>query len=269
MLHAPHLEQFLDPLQEAQFTLFFGQLSHYPRTDLVPGIIQRIEIEYRFFIRMDGKQRTRHRRLTESGQYRFDTDFRLHMQLAYFATERVRPFAGTESPAPRQAEATRIIVAYRSGSRIEQGRPHQIGIGLRHESDQLQQSTFLGAQDTDIFQPDQFRQTEVHASRRIIEIGMGGIDHQVILAGLHHAPLDIGRTGQGFEGFKGQRMMRDNQITPHLYRLVHYIFGDVETKKHTGSKLIHITDLHTCIVKTFLQWQRSVLFDFFQYILNP
>ena len=51
-----------------------------------------------------------------------DTDFRLHMQLAYFATERVRPFAGTESPAPRQAEAIGIIAAYRSGSRIEPGR---------------------------------------------------------------------------------------------------------------------------------------------------
>lgn len=112
-------------------------------------------------------------------------------------------------------------------------------------------------------------QTEVHASRRIIEIGMGSIDHQVILAGLHHAPLDIGRTGQGFEGFKGQRMMRDNQITPHLYRLVHHLFGDVEAKKRTGSRLIHIAYLHTCIVKALLQWQRSVLFDFFQYILNP
>ena len=63
--------------------------------------------------------------------------------------------------------------------------------------------------------------------------------------------------------------MRNNQVTPHLYRLVHYIFGDVETKKHTGSKLIHITDLHTCIVKALLQWQRSVLFNLFQYILNP
>ena len=127
----------------------------------------------------------------------------------------------------------------------------------------------FGYQCQHIFQPDQFRQTEVHASRRIIEIGMGGIDHQVILAGLHHAPLDIGRTGQGFEGFKGQRMMRDNQITPHLYRLVHHLFGDVEAKKRTGSRLIHIAYLHTCIVKALLQWQRSVLFDFFQYILNP
>ena len=95
---------------------------------------------------------------------------------------------------------------------------------------------------------------------------MGGIDHQVIFAGFHHAPLDIGRTRQGFERFKGQRMMRDNQVTPHLDRLVHDLFGDIKAKKRTGSRLIHIADLHTCIVKAFLQWQRSVLFDFFQYI---
>ena len=63
--------------------------------------------------------------------------------------------------------------------------------------------------------------------------------------------------------------MRDNQITPHLYRLVHHLSGDVEAKKRTGSRLIHIAYLHTCIVKALLQWQRSVLFDFFQYILNP
>ena len=63
--------------------------------------------------------------------------------------------------------------------------------------------------------------------------------------------------------------MRDNQVTPRLYRLVHNLFGNVEAKKRTGSRLVHITDLYTCIVKAFLQWQRSILLDFFQYILNP
>ena len=165
------------------------------------------------------------------------------MQLTYFTTERIRPFTGTKSSTPRLIKATGIIVAYRSGSRIEQSCPHQISISFRYKSNQLQQSTFLWAQDTDIFQSDQFCQTEIHTSCCIIKIGMGSIDHQIILTGFHHTPLDIGRTGQGFECFKGQRMMRNNQVTPHLYRLVHYIFGDVETKKHTGSKLIHITDL--------------------------
>ena len=98
---------------------------------------------------------------------------------------------------------------------------------------------------------------------------MGGIDHQIILARLHHTPLDIGRTRQRLKCFKGQRMMRNNQVATRLYRLVDHLFGHVQAKKRTGGRLVHIPDLHTCVVKAFLQWQRSVLLDFFQNILNP
>ena len=54
-------------------------------------------------------------------------------------------------------------------------------------------------------------------------------------------------------------MMRNNQITPQFYRLIHHLFSDIEAKKRTGGKLVYISNLYTCIVKAFLQWQRSVL----------
>ena len=66
MLHATDLKEVFYPLQKNQLVLFFGQLSHYPRTDLVPGIIQRIEIKHRFFVRMDRKQGACNRRFTKS-----------------------------------------------------------------------------------------------------------------------------------------------------------------------------------------------------------
>ena len=101
-------------------------------------------------------------------------------------------------------------------------------------------------------QPYHFGQFIVHSSRGIIQVGMCCINHQIMFTGLYHTSFDIGRTGQRFKGLKGQRMVRNNKITIQFEGFINNLFGNIYTKKHTGCRLVNISNLHTGIIKVFL-----------------
>ena len=230
MAKALDMEDLLDPQQEIPLVVLGGQFAHDRRTDLVPGVVQRVEVHDRLLVRVRGQERSRDRLFQVAGHDDLQARFRLAMRLPDLAAERLAALAGPERPRPADPEAARVVVANRAGARREQRVPDRLLAGHGDKGHELEQQAVHRFQDADVLQPDHLRETEIDPARRVVQVRVGRIDHQIVLAGLDQATLHVVSPRQRLEWPEGQRMMGDDEVAFAFDGLVDHLLRHVQAQ---------------------------------------
>jgi hypothetical protein len=95
----------------------------------------------------------------------------------------------------------------------------------------------LRRQDLQVLQAQPVGDLAVDPFFNIVEIGMDGINGNIMPDRLHHYPFDIGFTVEFFQSGKNYRVMRDHQVGPFFDGFIDHGFCTVEADDRR-------TDLH-------------------------
>ena len=98
MAQTANLEGFFDTFQKFKFGFRFIQFTDNSRACLCPVVLQRINVERRFLIRMNGQQGSDDCRFFECREDSLYPYFSFTMQFADCPTERMRSLLCPESP---------------------------------------------------------------------------------------------------------------------------------------------------------------------------
>ena len=82
------------------------------------------------------------------------------------------------------------------------------------------------------------------------------------------APLHIRGRIEPLEGMENDRMVRDYQIAPRLFRLIQHLFGHIDGQQRLMHFVLGPSHDETGIVIRLLQTERSISFDHFGNILD-
>ena len=81
-----------------------------------------------------------------------------------------------------------------------------------------------------VLQPQLLGHLVVHATLGIVHVRVHRHHGDVRLDGLSHGALHVSHVADLLQAPEQQRMMADDEVTPLRQRLVHHLFGDVQTQ---------------------------------------
>ena len=191
MFYGRSAKRVFEALQKFCFVHAFGQIAYHAQSGGLPSVIQRNEVESRFFVRMRTQQGRYDGRLPECWQHDLQACSGFGVQLAYSATKRVRVGTGSECAQTIGGITASVVMADVSGTGGKLCCAHLFEGRRRHECGQFQQLMLLRYEYLQILQSEFFGHFETDASQNAVHAGVCCVDGDVVFDGCHNAAFDF------------------------------------------------------------------------------
>ncbi len=228
MADGGQVKNIFQPIEELLLRHRFGQHSHHSTAALRPVVGNGIEVEHRFLVRVYRQQCAQHLFLSHGRNHRFNAYLRLKMQRVYLTHMRVSSRAGAKRTLTRQVIAAAVVVSNVAGAGIKESISHTVSMLDRYGSHKLQQGAPSRLQDLHLLQLQHLRQLVVDTPLCIVEVGVSGINHDILLDGLYDASFHISLPGERLKRSKSNGVMCYDEVAAQGDRFVDHILGDID-----------------------------------------
>ena len=117
---------------------------------------------------------------------------------------------------------------FNAGAGIKESISHTVSMLDRYGSHKLQQGAPSRLQDLHLLQLQHLRQLVVDTPLCIVEVGVSGINHDILLDGLYDASFHISLPGERLKRSKSNGVMCYDEVAAQGDRFVDHILGDID-----------------------------------------
>ena len=147
------------------------------------------------------------------------------------------------------------------GTAFEEGIAHRLGLGFRNEYGQLAQAIGARVQNGKGFQTQPPRDLAVHTVDHIVQVGVDGVNGNVLPEGQFNGAFNGVRAGKPFQPFEDDRMMADDEVAAFAFGLHHNRFVAVYAHQRCPGFALQVTYLEPTIVIVLLKGRWCPAFE--------